>query len=149
MGTLVDRIHRELSDEDVAKIAGTYHAWRGDKNAGEYTDVPGFCKTANIDDIRKHGHLLTPGRFVGAEEPEDDAEPFEEKMCSLVALDIRPERDRLSCPHATGPNADLHHRLDPYPRPDESGTLRTLQELSWSWVFENLHQYEARRRWKP
>jgi len=87
MGTLVDRIHRELSDEDVAKIAGTYHAWRGDKDAGAYADVPGFCKSARVDDIRKHGHVLTPGRFVGAGEVEDDGEPFEEKMQRLaVAL---------------------------------------------------------------
>jgi len=85
MGTLVDRVHRELTDEDVAKIAGTYHAWRGDKDAGEYADVPGFCKAAKLDDIRKHGHVLTPGRYVGAEEIEDDGIPFEEKMQQLVA----------------------------------------------------------------
>ena len=85
MGTLVDRIHRELSDDDVAKIAGTYHAWRGDKDAGAYADVPGFCKAAKLDDIRKHGHVLTPGRYVGAEEVEDDGEPFEEKMKRLAA----------------------------------------------------------------
>ena len=85
MGTLVDRVHRELSDEDVAKIAGTYHAWRGDKDAGDYADVPGFCKATKLDDIRKHGHVLTPGRYVGAEEVEDDGEPFEEKMKRLTA----------------------------------------------------------------
>jgi type I restriction enzyme M protein len=85
MGTLVDRTHRELSDDDVAKIAGTYHAWRGDKDAGVYDDVPGFCKGAKLDDIRKYGHVLTPGRYVGAEEIEDDGEPFEEKMMRLVA----------------------------------------------------------------
>ena len=85
MGSMVDRVHRELTDEDIAKIAGTYHAWRGDKNAGEYVDVPGFCKAAEIDDIRKHGHVLTPGRYVGAEAVEDDAEPFEEKMVRLTA----------------------------------------------------------------
>jgi type I restriction enzyme M protein len=85
VGTLVDRVHRELTDEDVAKIAGTYHAWRGDKNAGEYADVPGFCKAAKLEDIRKHGHVLTPGRYVGTEEAEDDGEPFEEKMKRLSA----------------------------------------------------------------
>ena len=85
MGTLVDRVHRELTDEDVAKIAGTDHAWRGDKDAGEYADIPGFCIAAKLDDIRKHGHVLTPGRYVGAEEIEDDGEPFEEKMTHLVA----------------------------------------------------------------
>ena len=85
MGTLVDRVHRELTDEDVAKIAGTYHAWRGDKDAGDYADMPGFCKATKLDDIRKHGHVLTPGRYVDAEEIEDDGEPFEEKMARLVA----------------------------------------------------------------
>ncbi len=84
MGTLTERVHRELSDEDVAKIAGTYHAWRGDKNAGAYADVPGFCKATKLDDIRKHGHVLTPGRYVGAEDVEDDGEPFNEKMKRLT-----------------------------------------------------------------
>ena len=86
MGTLVDRVHRELSDEEIAKIAGTYHAWRGDKNAGEYADVPGFNKSASLDDIRKHGHVLTPGRYVGAAAAEEDDEPFEEKMRRLAAV---------------------------------------------------------------
>ena len=85
MGTLIDRVHRELSDEDIGKIAGTYHAWRGDKTAGTYADVPGFCKARKLDDIRKHGHVLTPGRYVGAEEVEDDGEPFGEKMQRFVA----------------------------------------------------------------
>jgi type I restriction enzyme M protein len=95
MGTLIDRVHRELTDEDVAKIAGTYHAWRGDlpapelrqagKAAGEYADIPGFCKAAKLEDIRKHGHVLTPGRYVGAEAVEDDGEPFDEKMKRLTA----------------------------------------------------------------
>jgi type I restriction enzyme M protein len=85
MGTMVDRVHRELSNADVATIAGTYHSWRGDKDAEKYVDVPGFCKAANLDDIRKHGHVLTPGRYVGNEEVEDDGEPFEEKMKRLAA----------------------------------------------------------------
>jgi type I restriction enzyme M protein len=85
MGTLVDRVHRELSDQEIAKIAGTYHAWRGDKSAGAYVDVPGFCKTATLDDIRKHGHVLTPGRYVGAAAAEEDDEPFGEKMKRLAA----------------------------------------------------------------
>lgn len=84
LGTLVDRVHRELSDEDIAKIAGTYHQWRGD-GAGRYEDVPGFCKSATTEEIRSHQHVLTPGRYVGAEEVEDDGEPFEEKMGRLVA----------------------------------------------------------------
>jgi type I restriction enzyme M protein len=85
MGALVDRTHRELSDDDIGKIAGIYHTWRGEKNAGNYEDVPGFCMAAKLDDIRKHGHVLTPGRYVGAEAAEDDGEPFDEKMKRLAA----------------------------------------------------------------
>jgi type I restriction enzyme M protein len=85
LGPLVDRTHRELTDEDIARIANTYHAWRGEKEAGEYADVPGFCKSAPLDEVRKHGHVLTPGRYVGAEAQEDDGEPFEEKMQRLTA----------------------------------------------------------------
>jgi len=85
LGSLVDRTHRELNDEDVARIANTYHAWRGEKGAGEYEDILGFCMSASIEDVRKHGHVLTPGRCVGAEVQEDDGEPFEEKMQRLVA----------------------------------------------------------------
>jgi type I restriction enzyme M protein len=85
MGTLVDRTHRELTDGDVAKIAGTYHAWRGDEHAGEYADVPGFCRAAPLEEIRKHGHVLTPGRYVGAADVEEDAEPFDTKMRRLTA----------------------------------------------------------------
>ena len=85
MGTLVDRVHRELSNEDVAKIAGTYHAWRGDDTAGPYSDVLGFCRTTKVEEIRKHGHMLTPGRYVGTDEAEEDGEPFEEKMKHLAA----------------------------------------------------------------
>jgi type I restriction enzyme M protein len=85
LGTMADRVHRELLDADIARIAGTYHAWRGDKDAGEYKDVPGFCKSATLEDIRKHGHVLTPGRYVGAEAQAGDGEPFEEKMKRLTA----------------------------------------------------------------
>jgi type I restriction enzyme M protein len=85
MGSMIDRVHRELTDDDLARIAGNYHAWRGDKGAGKYADVPGFCKAAKLDDIRKHGHVLTPGRYVGAEAAEEDGEPFEEKMKRLAA----------------------------------------------------------------
>jgi type I restriction enzyme M protein len=85
LGRMADRTHRELTDEDVARIADTYHAWRGEKEAGEYADVPGFCRSAPLDEVRKHGHVLTPGRYVGAEAQEDDGEPFEEKMQRLTA----------------------------------------------------------------
>ncbi len=83
---MVDRTHREMTAEDVAKVADTYHAWRGDKDAGQYADVAGFCKRATLDDIRKHGHALTPGRYVGAEAAEDEGAPFEEKMKQLAAV---------------------------------------------------------------
>ena len=85
LGRMVDRTHRELTDEDIARIADTYHAWRGEDGAGEYADVPGFCKSAALEEVRKHGHVLTPGRYVGAEAQEDDGEPFEDKMKRLVA----------------------------------------------------------------
>jgi len=85
LGRMVDRTHREFTDEDVKKIADTYHAWRGEKDAGEYADVPGFCMSATLEDVRKHGHVLTPGRYVGAEAQEDDGEPFDEKMKRLAA----------------------------------------------------------------
>jgi len=84
MGSMVDRTHRELTDEDIAKIAETYHAWRGETEE-TYEDAPGYCKTANLDDIRGHGHVLTPGRYVGAPETEEDDEPFEEKMAHLTS----------------------------------------------------------------
>ena len=85
MGTLIDRVHRELTDADLQKVVTTYHAWRGEKGAGKYEDVAGFCKSTTTAEIAAHGHVLTPGRYVGAEEVEDDGEPFEEKMPRLVA----------------------------------------------------------------
>jgi type I restriction enzyme M protein len=91
LGTMADRVHRELLDADIGKIAGTYHAWRGDKDAGEYADVAGFCKHVTLEDIRKHGHVLTPGRYVGTEAAEDDGEPFDEKMKRLSAT-LREQR---------------------------------------------------------
>jgi len=83
MGAMIDRRHRELTEEDVAKIASVYHAWRGE--AGKYEDVLGFCKSVKMDDIEKHGFILTPGRYVGAEEEEEDEELFEEKMKRLTS----------------------------------------------------------------
>ncbi|MEC9491690.1 class I SAM-dependent DNA methyltransferase [Flexistipes sp.] len=83
MGSLIDRVHRELSDEEILKIAETYHAWRGEEGSGEYEDIPGFCKSVSMEEIRKHDYVLTPGRYVGAPEVEDDGEPFDEKMKRL------------------------------------------------------------------
>lgn len=85
LGVLYDRVHRELTAEEIARIAATYHAWRGDSGAGIYEDVPGFCKSAKVEEIKKNGYVLTPGRYVGAETAEDDGEPFEEKMQRLTA----------------------------------------------------------------
>jgi type I restriction enzyme M protein len=87
LGTMVDRRHRELTIEDMKKISDTYHAWRGELIDGqktEYKDILGFCKTVNLDEIRKQGHIITPGRYVGTEKEEEDAEPFEEKMRRLT-----------------------------------------------------------------
>jgi len=85
LGELTDRTHRELTEDDIAKIANTYHTWRGEKDAGKYEDVPAFCKSVTLKEIEAHGHVLTPGRYVGAEEIEDDGIPFEEKMGELSA----------------------------------------------------------------
>ena len=111
LGRMVDRTHRELTDEDVSRIANTYHTWRSNlplplgegrgegkspspstgegwgEGEGEkpYTDIPGFCKSATLEEVRKHGHVLTPGRYVGAEAQEEDEEPFEDKMKRLTA----------------------------------------------------------------
>ena len=84
LGVLIDRVHRELTEEEITRIADTYHAWRSPK--GNYEDIPGFCKSAKLEDIRGHGYVLTPGRYVGAEETEDDDEPFEEKMERLTQV---------------------------------------------------------------
>jgi type I restriction enzyme M protein len=85
MGHLVDRTHRELSEEEIARLGRTYHAWRGKKDADKYEDIPGLCKSVKTEDIASNGFVLTPGRFVGAEETEDDDEPFEKKMKRLTA----------------------------------------------------------------
>lgn len=82
LGKMADRTHRELTDEDVSNIAKTYHAWRGE--GGEYDDVRGFCKAVKLEEVRKHGHILTPGRYVGVEIEEEDPEVFDEKMKRLT-----------------------------------------------------------------
>ena len=81
LGYMVDRTQRELAAEDVARISDTYHAWR---SGADYDDVPGFCKGVALEEVRRHSHILTPGRYVGAEPQEDDGEPFDEKMKRLV-----------------------------------------------------------------
>ncbi len=84
LGMLVDRTHRELTKEDIAKVADTYHSWRGE-TGNKYQDILGFCKSASLDEVRKEQWILTPGRYVGAEEEEDDTELFDEKMKRLTS----------------------------------------------------------------
>lgn len=83
LGEMIDRRHRELTEEDISKISETYHEWRNID--GEYEDIKGFCKSATIEDIREHEYVLTPGRYVGIEDVEDDGIPFDEKMESMTA----------------------------------------------------------------
>ena len=83
LGHMVDRPRKEFSDEDIAKIAGTYHAWRGEPEADSYEDAPGFCKAASLDEIRGHNHVLTPGRYVGVAAAEEDDVPFPERFAAL------------------------------------------------------------------
>jgi type I restriction enzyme M protein len=86
LSEMKDRTHRELTEEDIARLAGTYHAWRGDKNSGDYRDIPGFCKSVKTEEIAKQSHVLTPGRYVGmAPKDDSDAEPFADKMQRLTA----------------------------------------------------------------
>ena len=87
-GSMIDRTHKELTTDDLAEITRTYHAWRGefDGESGSdtaYEDIPGFCKSATLDDIKAKDYVLTPGRYVGAAEVEDDGVLFEEKMAEL------------------------------------------------------------------
>ena len=82
LGYMVNRTNKNLSPEDIAKLSDTYHAWHQGKG---YEDVSGFCKSASIEEIRAHGHVLTPGRYVGAEDVEEDDEAFEDKMPRLAA----------------------------------------------------------------
>ncbi len=85
IGILVDRTHRELTAEDITRIASTYHAWRHDPDIdAEYVDVPGFCRSATLSEVAEQGHVLTPGRYVGASDEEEDGEPFDEKMKRLT-----------------------------------------------------------------
>ncbi len=83
MGTMTDRVHKELLQDDIIKIAKTYHAWRGEAKDGEYKDTPGFCKSSTLEEIKSHHYVLTPGRYVGAAAIEDDGIPFEDKMTEL------------------------------------------------------------------
>lgn len=83
LGHMVDRTRKEFSDDDIDKITRAYHAWRGEGDAGAYEDVPGFCKSASLDEIKSHGYILTPGRYVGAADVEDDDIPFADRFSAL------------------------------------------------------------------
>lgn len=87
LGTMISRRNRELTDADIAKIADTYHAWRTAPDSaltGSYSDAPGFCKAATLEEVRTNNYVLMPGRYVGTEAEEDDGIPFDEKMNSLT-----------------------------------------------------------------
>ena len=98
LGHMVDRTRKEFSDEDIARIADTYHAWRRAPDAIAYEDEPGFCKSASLEEIRDHAHVLTPGRYVGAAAAEDDDVPFEERFAELkeTLVEQFTEADQLS-----------------------------------------------------
>jgi type I restriction enzyme M protein len=83
LGHMVDRTRKEFSDADIEKITRAYHAWRGEGEAGTYEDVPGFCKSATLEEIKGHGYVLNPGRYVGSEDIEADDTPFEERFGAL------------------------------------------------------------------
>ena len=78
-------MHRELTDADLAAISSTYHRWRSQYASTRYEDTAGFCASARTAQIASHGYVLTPGRYVGAEEVQGDGDPFEERMTRLVA----------------------------------------------------------------
>jgi type I restriction enzyme M protein len=84
LGTMISRVQTELTDEVIARIAATVAAWRGEQDAGDYQDISGYCRSVNLSEIAEHGHVLTPGRYVGSEEIEVDAEVFADKMQMLT-----------------------------------------------------------------
>lgn len=84
MGKLIDRVHRELDGEEICRIANTYHAWRGEKDAGKYQDIPGFCKSVTLKEIAAEGYVLTPGRYVGIEDVGGEISEVAEKIKVLA-----------------------------------------------------------------
>jgi type I restriction enzyme M protein len=79
---MISRTQAELPDEVIDRIGATVAAWRGE--SGDYVDIPGYCRSVKLEEIAQHGHVLTPGRYVGAEEVEDDDEAFADKMQTLT-----------------------------------------------------------------
>jgi type I restriction enzyme M protein len=115
MGTMKTRVERVLTDEDIEKIAGTVHAWRGDgEGADAYEDVAGFCYSAKLKEIEKNGFVLTPGRYVGAAEMDDDDEPFDQKMKRLSVLFRQQQQEGAKLDAAIARNlAVLGYSTDP------------------------------------
>ncbi len=95
MGTMISRRQRELTDKDIQKIAKTYHNWRGKDSQDRYKDIPGFCKSADIQEIRKNNHILTPGRYIDFKEAEEDGQPFNEKM-ELLTAQLKEQMEKAS-----------------------------------------------------
>jgi type I restriction enzyme M protein len=85
MGVMVDRVRRELIDSDIATIAATYHAWRGEVGAPGYADVPGLCKATTLDEVRDSGYVLTPGRYVGSVAADSDGATFAHRLAALTS----------------------------------------------------------------
>ncbi len=85
MGQLVDRTHRDLSTDEISRISSTYHAWRGETESGEYVDVPGFCRSVRLDDLRRYEYVLTPGRYVGTDITNDQDDDIEKRIADLGA----------------------------------------------------------------
>ncbi len=83
LGHMVDRTQKEFSEDDIAKIASTCHAWRGEPRTDIYENEPGFCKVVTLDEMREHNYVLTPGRYVGAAMADADEVPFEERLSQL------------------------------------------------------------------
>ncbi|QNI62105.1 Putative Type I restriction-modification system M subunit [Synechococcus sp. TAK9802] len=105
MGSMVSRVERVLTDEDIAKVAGKVHAWRGDGEVEiPYEDVSGFCYSAKFDEIEKNGFVLTPGRYVGAADQEEDDEPFDQKIKRLTALLKQQQEEGAKLDHQIGEN---------------------------------------------
>ena len=101
---MMDRALRDLSAKDIARVANTYPAWRGKGGLDAYADAPGFCKSTDLEEIRKHGHVLTPGRYVGAAPQEDEGVPFEEKMAQLSAQWQRQQQEARRLDEAIAEN---------------------------------------------
>lgn len=93
LGTMISRKQRELTNSDIAKISGTYHHWRSKEAVVRYKDVPGFCKSATIQDVRKNNNILTPGRYIDFKSVEDDGQSFDEKMQKLTA-DLKAQMEK-------------------------------------------------------